>query len=280
MSNPLSRANRIVKKHVDYHRKWKDAGLSKAEYFKLLRYPGGYLQPTTVNFRGSVTHFASPFWFLHSVQEIFIDEVYKFAPERSDPTIIDCGANIGLSAIYFKTRWPDAKLIAFEPDPSVFDLLQKNVKERNLAAVDAQNAAIWIDDSKLRFEVEGALGGKLSDAAADGRQQIEVQAFRLRDLLDSPVDFLKIDIEGAEYTVLRDCRDRLQNVRNLFVEYHAAPDEPQRLNEMLSWFSEAGFRYYISEASQLQPHPFISRGGDVFEMQLNISCYRTTPARA
>jgi len=128
--------------------------------------------------------------------------------------------------------------------------------------------------------VEGALGGKLSDAAGDGRQQIEVQAFRLRDLLDSPVDFLKIDIEGAEYAVLKDCRDRLQNVRNLFVEYHAAPDEPQRLNEMLSWFSEAGFRYYISEASQLQPHPFISRGGDVFEMQLNISCYRTTPARA
>jgi FkbM family methyltransferase len=165
MSNPLSRANRIVKKHVDYHRKWKDAGLSKAEYFKLLRYPGGYLQPTTVNFRGSVTHFASPFWFLHSVQEIFIDEVYKFAPERTDPTIIDCGANIGLSAIYFKTHWPDAKLIAFEPDPSVFDLLQKNVKQRNFTAVDAQNAAIWIDDSKLRFEVEGALGGKLSDAA-------------------------------------------------------------------------------------------------------------------
>jgi hypothetical protein len=63
----------------------------------------------------------------------------------------------------------------------------------------------------------------------------------LRDLLDSPVDFLKIDIEGAEYAVLKDCRDRLQNVRNLFVEYHAAPDEPQRLNEMLSWFSEAGF---------------------------------------
>jgi FkbM family methyltransferase len=280
MSNPLTRANRIVKKHVDYHRKWKDAGLSKAEYFKLLRYPGGYLQPTTVNFRGSITHFASPFWFLHSVQEIFIDEVYKFAPERTDPTIIDCGANIGLSAIYFKSNWPDAKVIAFEPDPSVFDLLEKNVKERRFAAVETRNAAVWIYDSTLRFEVEGALGGKLSVAAGDGRTQIGVQAFRLRDLLDAPVDFLKIDIEGAEYAVLNDCRDRLENVRNLFVEYHAAPAERQRLSEMLSWFSDAGFRYYISEASALQPHPFISRGGDVFEMQLNISCYRTTAAHA
>jgi FkbM family methyltransferase len=280
MCKPLTRAKRFVAKHVDYHRKWKDAGLSKAEYFKLLRYPGGYLQPTTVDFRGSVTHFVSPLWFLHSVQEIFVDEVYKFAPERSDPTIIDCGANIGLSAIYFKSNCPDAKVIAFEPDPSVFELLQKNVKERKLAAVDTRNAAVWIDDSRLTFEVEGALGGRLSDTVADGRTQIGVQAFRLRDLLESPVEFLKIDIEGAEYEVLKDCRDRLQNVANLFVEYHAAPNEPQHLSEILSWLSNAGFRYYISEASRLQPHPFISKGGGVFEMQLNISCYRGAPAHA
>lgn len=280
MLNPLIRADRLLRKHVDYHRWWKRAGLSKPDYFKLLRYPGGFLRPTTATFRGALTHFTSPFWFLHSVQEIFVDEVYKFEPERGDPTIIDCGANIGLSAIYFKSKWPESKVIAFEPDPSVFDLLQKNVKERKLASVDTRNAAVWIDDSMLTFEVEGALGGKLSEAASGSEKQIEVQTFRLRDLLDSSVDFLKMDIEGAEYAVLKDCRDRLQNVRNLFVEYHGAPNEPQRLSDMLSWFSDAGFRYYISEASPLQPHPFISRGGGVFEMQLNISCYRTAPTNA
>ena len=280
MPNPLRAASRIVKRHVDYHRKWKEAGLPKAEYFKLLRYPGGYLQATTVYFRGFVTHFASPSWFLHSVQEIFIDEVYKFAAQRADPTIIDCGANIGLSAIYFKSHWPAARVVAFEPDPSVFDLLQKNMKERKLANIDARNVAAWIDGSTLKFEADGALGGRLSDAAPDGRTRIEVQGVRLRDLLDSPIDFLKIDIEGAEYPVLKDCRDRLHNVANLFVEYHAAAGEPQRLDEILSWLSDAGFRYYMSEAAQLQPHPFVSRGGGIFEMQLNISCYRTTPPHA
>ena len=274
MANPLDRANLLVQKHVDFHRKWKEAGLTKADYFELLRYPGGYLQPTTTNFRGKVTHFASPFWFLHSVQEIFIDEVYKFAPASDAPVIIDCGANIGLSVIYFKTNWPGSKVIAFEPDPSVCDLLRKNVAERNLSGVDIRNNAVWIDESAMHFEVEGALGGKLSETSAGSSKQIEVDAFRLRDLLDSPVDFLKMDIEGAEYKVLQDCRDRLANVSNLFVEYHGVPDQPQRLNEVLSWCSDAGFRYYIHEASPLQPHPFVSKGNAPFEMQLNISCYR------
>ena len=275
MSNPLERVNTLVGKHVDFHRKWKDAGLSKADYFRLLRYPGGYLKPTTTNFRGHVTHFTSPYWFLHSVQEIFIDEVYKFVPAHDAPVIVDCGANIGLSVIYFKANWPKANIIAFEPDPSVCELLRKNVAERDLGGVDIRNNAVWIDGSKMHFEIEGALGGKLSDTKADDRARIEVDAFRLRDLLDGPIDFLKIDIEGAEYEVLKDCRDRLKNVSNLFVEYHGSPDKPPRLNEILTWCSDAGFRYYINEASQLQPHPFVSRGSSPFEMQLNISCYRT-----
>src|SRR5687768_2021146 len=92
----------FARKHIDFHRKWKGAGFSKPDYFQLLRYPGGYLEPSTAMFRGHQTHFASPSWFLHSVQEIFIDEVYRFRPSCANPLIIDCGANIGLSAIYFK----------------------------------------------------------------------------------------------------------------------------------------------------------------------------------
>ena len=264
---------RFVAKHLDFHRRWKKVGFSKAEYFKLLRYPGGHLQPSTAIFGGHATHFASPSWFLHSVQEIFIDEVYRFRPSRRDATIIDCGANIGLGVIYLKSLCPEARILAFEPDPSLCDLLTRNVQARDLTDVEVRNNAVWIDESRLSFNADGALGGRLSEDHS-ARRQIEVEAVRLREFLNKRIDFLKIDIEGAEYAVLRDCRDRLTNVENLFVEYHVGSREEQRLDELLAWFSDAGFRYYISEASQLQRHPFVSKGADVFEMQLNIWCYR------
>jgi FkbM family methyltransferase len=265
---------RFLKKHLDFHRRWRKAGFAKAEYFRLLRYPGGHLQPSTVTFGGHATHFSSPSWFLHSVQEIFIDEVYRFLPCRRDAVIIDCGANIGLSVIYFKSLCPESTILAFEPDPSLCEILTRNVHERGLTDVEVRNNAVWIDAARLGFNADGALGGRISEDQGAGRQ-IEVQAIRLRDFLNRRIDFLKMDVEGAEYAVLKDCRDRLTNVENLFVEYHVGSSEEQRLNEILSWLSDAGFRYYISESTQLQRHPFVSKGADVFEMQLNIWCYRT-----
>ena len=203
--------------------------------------------------------------------------MYRFLPPRRDAVIIDCGANIGLSVIYFKKLCPEARIVAFEPDPSLCDLLIKNVQERDLCDVEVRNSAVWIDGARLGFNADGALGGRISEGCA--AREIEVQAVRLRDFLNGRIDFLKMDVEGAEYAVLKDCRDRLMNVENLFVEYHVGSSEEQRLDEMLSWFSDAGFRYYISEASQLQCHPFVSKGADVFEMQLNIWCYRTASWR-
>lgn len=270
----MAKLGTFVNKHLDFHRRWKSVGFSRGEYFKLLRYPGGHRQPSTVMFGGHPTHFVSPSWFLHSVREIFINEAYRFVPSRRDAVIIDCGANIGLSVIYFKRLCPEARILAFEPDPSLCDLLTKNVQERELTDVEVRNNAVWTEDARLGFTADGALGGKISADDTLGRQ-LEVQAIRLRDFLNRRIDFLKIDVEGAEYAVLRDCRDRLTNIESLFVEYHVASREEQRLDEILTWFSAAGFRYYISEAAQLQRHPFVSKGADVFEMQLNIWCYRT-----
>lgn len=264
----------FIWKHLDFNRNWSKTGMEKGDYFRLLRYPGGYLRPATIQFRDRITHFASPYWFLHSVREIFVDEVYRYIPSGNSPVIIDCGANIGLSVVYFKELCPAAKIVAFEPDPAVFDLLRKNVFERGYKDVELINEAVWVDNSTLNFSAEGALGGKISDDELKS-ELISVQGRRLRNLLDGDIDFLKLDIEGAEYSVLEDCKDLLVNVSNLFVEYHCDPDEHQRLHNILDWISKAGFRYYVTEASPVQPHPFISRRAEPFEMQLNISCYRT-----
>src|SRR5690349_14366069 len=65
---------------------------------------------------GRTLRYTNRFWLLHSLEEIFIDKVYLFHSAELSPRIIDCGANIGLSVIFFKRTFPSAKIIAFEPD--------------------------------------------------------------------------------------------------------------------------------------------------------------------
>src|SRR5690348_5460731 len=76
----------------------------------------------------TISTFNNYFWFYHSVEEIFVDEVYKCNFNSAEPYIIDCGANIGLSVIYFKQKYPNAKIIAFEPDKFQFDNLLQNIE--------------------------------------------------------------------------------------------------------------------------------------------------------
>ena len=89
------------------------------------------------------------------------------------------------------------------------------------------------------------------------------------------MDFLKLDIEGAEVDVLADCHPKLQNVDKMMVEYHSHSQERQRLHEMLHILQEAGFRYHIKETFTCL-HPFLDRGLCVgMDLQLNVFAYRT-----
>ncbi|MDQ0640901.1 hypothetical protein QF042_004466 [Pedobacter sp. W3I1] len=89
------------------------------------------------------------------------------------------------------------------------------------------------------------------------------------------IDFLKIDIEGAEYLVLKDIEDNLSNVENLFIEYHSSPDCKQTLSEILGILTKSGFRFYIKEAWDNLPIPFEHRLYKPFwDLQLNIFAFR------
>lgn len=213
--------------------------------------------------------------FLHSVEEIFIDEVYRYNPSSDQPYIIDAGANMGLSILYFKKLAPGAKIDAFEPDESIFSLLKENVKAAGLTDVDLHNEAVWIEDTHLTFYSEGALSGSSELEARPNSPAKKVRAVRLRDLVaKGPVDFLKIDIEGAENSLIFDLEEVLGNVRNLFLEYHSIPGKEQLLGEMLSLVKRAGFRYYLS-AAHGPSHPFLDKPTG-YDTQLNISCVRMT----
>lgn len=230
---------------------------------------------------GKEIEITDPFWYRHSLKEIFLEDTYKFKSTSDTPVILDCGANIGLSAIYFKRLYPKCKLIVFEADTNIFAMMKRNLKVFEYNDVELHNKAVWKEETVLQFASNGALGGALDitpSRSYDREVLNAIPAIRLKDYLTTEIDLLKMDIEGAEYEVLNDCRDSLQNVKQLFVEYHSAPGKKQELTGLLQILDNSGFRIYIKEAWNNLPLPFMHTDYKPFwDLQLNIFGYREQP---
>ena len=217
--------------------------------------------------------FSNPQEFLHALKEIFVDKCYdQLLPK--DAFIIDCGSNIGLSILYLKSIAPEASIIGFEPDETNYTMLKKNIQENKLENITIHKAAVWTANTELSFEVTGSMGSAISLDNKDN--SIKVKAIRLKDFLTQKVDFLKIDIEGAEYEVMKDISDALHHVNHLFVEYHGSYRQNSELLEILDILNKNGFTFYIKEAASVYDRPFVSEknGEWNYDVQLNIFCRR------
>jgi FkbM family methyltransferase len=241
----------------------------KIKYYKHL--PAGKMKSHLLF--GKTLYFTDSIQLVNGLKEIFIEEMYR-QELKANPYIIDCGANIGLSVIYMKQQYPYAEIVAFEPDETNFQLLSKNVDSFGYGDVNLCKEAIWIDNTTLRFSSQGTMTSKIEMGAGAGT--IEVKAIRLRNLLNREVDFLKIDIEGAEYKVLCDIADKLFLVKNMFLEYHGTFAQNKELTAVFKMISDEGFNYYIKEAATLFDYPFQrTKKSDIgYDVQLNIFCFR------
>ncbi|MFN9976527.1 MAG: FkbM family methyltransferase [Phycisphaerae bacterium] len=215
--------------------------------------------------------------FRSAYRSIFEHRIYEFASNEPAPLIIDGGANIGLSVIFFRSLYPKCRVIAFEPDPELASYCRGNIDAMSFEGVDVRECALWSSNTTLTFHREGADGGSLSNSALERQGTVSVPTQRLRDVLasaESRVALLKLDIEGAETEVLRDCRDALAHVDRVFVEYHSFADREQTCDEILAILRHAGFRFQAIPENHA-PRPFIERpvmGG--MDFQMNIFAYR------
>jgi FkbM family methyltransferase len=212
--------------------------------------------------------------FLFMYDEIFKKNIYKFYTTSKNPYIIDCGSNIGLSIIYFKTLYPQSKILGFEPDKNAFEVLQFNIAQFGFSNVEVLDKAVWNEETELIFYSEGADGGRIA-LDSDQNSLIKVKTNRLKDFLNEKIDFLKLDIEGAETKVLEDCSENLNLIDKLFIEYHSFSSTPQSLNLLLGILEKNGFRYYIQHIGIVSQHPFVKINSFLsIDNQLNIFAYR------
>ena len=126
----------------------------------------------------------------------------------------------------------------------------------------------------MKFYTDGGMGGRVNEEYSNQRPTL-IEAVPLSDFLSSDVDFLKLDIEGAEADIIRHCSRQLGQVENIFFEYHNRIGKKQTLHELLGIIQEQGFLYYIKESAK-RPQPFVKAGVicEAFDMALNIFCYK------
>lgn len=229
---------------------------------------------TTTHLLGNILQLPDAASFLFMYDEIFHKESYKFRSFKEDILIIDCGANIGLSIIYFKKLFPEATVIGFEPDEKIFEALEHNIRSFDLPNVRLFKKACWSKETTLQFYSEGADAGRTA-TSFDKENVVSVETVRIKDFLDKEIAFLKIDIEGAEFEVLEDAAENLTNVKNIFIEYHSFVGQEQKLPEILSILKDAGFRLHISAPGLVSPNPFNSINQYAgMDNQLNIYGFR------
>ena len=146
--------------------------------------------------------------------------------------VIDCGANIGLSTLYFLTRFPNAHLIALEPDPDNFKLLARNTAAFS-DRVTLLQAAVWNKNTRLVFSDARALDRQewaKTCREAEAREVPRIQAFDIPTILGMStfkrVGLLKIDIEAGELALFDEsAKYWIDLVDAITIELHGAACE-------------------------------------------------------
>jgi FkbM family methyltransferase len=174
--------------------------------------------------------------------EIFVEEAYGAGDLPAEPTIIDCGANVGLATAWFKLKYPGASITAFEADPRIARVLRANLERLSLPGVAVVNAAVAAGEGTLGFAADGGMGGHVDPSGS-----IEVEAVRLSQYVDGTVHLLKLDIEGSEFEVVRELvsSGKMSLVERVVCEVHCDAQHPERFAGLLSDFGGAGFAVAI-----------------------------------
>jgi len=242
--------------------------------FKYGNYPRSKKKEIRIN--GKIISVPDTLAFIWQFYEIYVEEFYCFPTKNNQkPVIFDCGANMGLSCMYFKQKYPSSKILAFEADPEIANILKLNIENTDLKDVTLIPKAVWTHGDGIEIVSDGADGGS---AFTEGTK-IKVPSVRLRDWIDkeSEIDMLKMDIEGAETDVLKDCGESLRKVKNLFVEFHSFRGQEQTLSDILKLLEELKFRYYIlSPAIRKKPLIFqFEKKKQNIDLQVNIFAFNT-----
>jgi FkbM family methyltransferase len=156
---------------------------------------------------------------IYGVYEPFETELVKKEIKKGD-VVLDIGANIGYYTLIFaKLVGGEGKVFAFEPDPTNFTLLKKNVEINGYKNVIMVQKALSNKTGKIKLYLsEDNKGDHRIYDSGDNRQSIEIESIRLDDCFknyNGGIDFIKMDIQGAEGGALQGMSNLLNKNKNV-----------------------------------------------------------------
>jgi FkbM family methyltransferase len=151
---------------------------------------------------------------------IIVAEEYSFGLPSSANVIVDAGANIGMTSLFYATKFPDAKIFAIEAERSNFDILRMNV--RAYPNITPIHAALWHSEGSINVTdpPPGAFGhwGFAVNGDAGDVRAITIPSL-MRDFGLDYIDLLKVDIEASEKEVFEACQWQ-DRVGSVVIELH------------------------------------------------------------
>tara|TARA_A100001037_G_scaffold304506_1_gene341518 strand:- start:43622 stop:44377 length:756 start_codon:yes stop_codon:yes gene_type:complete len=187
-----------------------------AYFGKSFSFKSSFLKGSPVTLRGKSSDFKV-------FDEIFLKEQYDSHLLPENPKVIlDAGANIGLSSIYFAARFPDSKIFALEPENSNYEILSKNTK--NFENIIPLKKALWSHSTDLRISNPSAEKWAFNFTESqlpteDLYEGISIEGF-MSDYSVNEIDILKLDVEGAEKDIFSKNINWIPKVRLMIIELH------------------------------------------------------------
>jgi FkbM family methyltransferase len=188
--------------------------------------------------------------------EIFVKRQYE-SPWKIDPgsvkQIVDLGGNVGYSCLWWLKLFPNSRVRVYEPHPVHIAQIERNLLlSRMMDRVTLRPVAAGVRDEKGWFSDLDASSSLVSDPR---RRAFEVEVRDIfQELGSAPIDILKIDIEGAEYPILRDPRIKTLDARVIALELHEHAEGSEPRDSILKRFHELGY-----ETDESDPHTVWAR---------------------
>lgn len=201
----------------------------------------------------------APLWCRPNSSDLDVfDQIFRYREYRCLDTvrdarfIIDCGANAGFSSAYLLNRFPDASVVAVEPDPDNFAALQRNLIPYG-SRVTPLHSGVWSSECGLVMSEtpfgDGREWSRTVRPARDGETPL-MRATDVGTLLrrsgHERISVLKVDIEGSEAEMFREGHhDWLDRVDNIVIELHG-PECERVFNDAI-----AGEGFTVSRCDEL-----------------------------
>lgn len=187
---------------------------------------------------------------LHVIQSRIYEPTEEFRI-KNGWNVLDLGAHKGVFSIHAAQAGADTRILSIEPEPRNYSFLEKNLERNNVTNVTTENAAVWSERGEFEFSVRDSLDHSLMNLNRGvSSSTVRTKSVTLDELVErvgGNVDLVKMDIEGAEHSVLRSASpETLRSIRRIALEFHSVPplDADEVASDIEATLERHGFRHF------------------------------------